>query len=193
VTTGDRARSAAARLETSARQAGVGEQPLTVLRNAVELALGRRAQRFPDPHHGDFLHPVRNALILLSDAGTADPHALTAAVLLDTEDIACSIAPDAARALAGAEVADILAEVPAPAAAGERLLELLVTARPLSQLVALAERLDHVRHLHLRPTEQWPGAHADVLRVYLPLADRVHETLARRFRWWADAFARRYL
>jgi (p)ppGpp synthase/HD superfamily hydrolase len=192
VTTGDRARAAANRLEAAARAAGVAESELPRLHDTLAASLRRRREAVRDPHHPDFLHPARTALILLHDTPLADPGALAAALLLDSVDERCAFSPDEALALAGPDAARLLAGVPVPELAGDRLLELLVSTDYRAQLVALAERLDHARHLHLRATEWWPAFHADIVRIYLPVAERVDATLARRFDWWADRFSRRF-
>ena len=67
----------------------------------------------------------------------------------------------------------------------------MVAAEPV-RLVALAERLDHLRHAHLRQDlgaarEAWERAS----RVYLPVAERTDRTLARRYASWCRTFPRR--
>src|SRR5690606_2415769 len=84
-------------------------------------------------------------------------------------------------------------EVPLPALAGDELLERLLAAGHDARLVALAERLDHARHLHLRPAAGWRAFHTLACETYLPVALRTDPTLARRFRWWCGQFERRYL
>ena len=58
---------------------------------------------------------------------------------------------------------------------------------------ALAERLDHLRHLHLKEPD---AAAREVWReardVWLPFADRTHPDLARRYAWWTRKFTKRY-
>lgn len=193
MTTGDRARAVVERLQRAASSAGLENGDTGRLTAALAASLQRRSDRFRDPQHTDFLHPARTALILLHDTPLTDADALTAAVLIDTEQPALTFSADEAAAIGGAGAASVLAALPVPAAAGEDLLERLVTAEERVRLVALAERLDHARRLHLRPTERWHALHAEVEAVYLPVADRTDATLARRFRWWADMFTERYL
>jgi hypothetical protein len=193
VTTGDRARAVADRLEAAARGAGLPPDACSRLTSALALSLERRGGRFRDPHHIDFLHTARTALVLLHDTPLTEPDALTAAVLFDSEEPELGFGAEEADGAFGPGVAAVIAALPTPLAAGDELLERLVGAPPGAQLVALAERLDHARHLHLRPTERWFGFHGEIEAVYLPVADRADATLARRFRWWADMFARRYL
>ena len=89
-------------------------------------------------------------------------------------------------------VAERVARVPLPDA--EDLAERLLLAEPDVQLIALAERLDHLRHAHLwHDVEARRAAHASAARVYARIAERVHPTLARRYRWWCDMFERNYL
>lgn len=193
MTTGDRARAVVERLQRAASSAGLENGDTGRLTAALAASLQRRSDHFRDAQHTDFLHPARTALILLHDTPLTDADALTAAVLIDTEQPALTFSADEAAAIGGAGAASVLAALPVPAAAGEDLLERLVTAEERVRLVALAERLDHARRLHLRPTERWYALHAEVEAVYLPVADRTDATLARRFRWWADMFTERYL
>lgn len=88
---------------------------------------------------------------------------------------------------------DILAEVPCPRTDPDTLLERLVTAPEPARLVALAERLDHARHLHLGDRAAWAGVHRETCEIYLPVAERTHDVLARRLRWWCGTFAERFL
>jgi hypothetical protein len=60
-------------------------------------------------------------------------------------------------------------------------------------MIALAERLDHARHLHLAPRSEWAQSYHRIRTAYLPVALRAHPDLARRYRWWTSMFARRYL
>jgi (p)ppGpp synthase/HD superfamily hydrolase len=193
VTTGERAAAVSDRLARAAGSAGLSEPESLRLTAALGVSLERRMRHFGDAHHTDFLHPARTALILLHDTPLSDAVALTAAVLFDTEEPSLSFTAAETRAVAGAEVARVMGALPAPLTAGEELLERLVAADEGVRLVALAERLDHVRRLHLRPTERWYALHAEAEAIYLPVAERTDATLARRFRWWADMFAERYL
>jgi (p)ppGpp synthase/HD superfamily hydrolase len=62
------------------------------------------------------------------------------------------------------------------------------------QRIALAERLDQLRHAHLWPDpERRRRAHQEALSVYSPLAERASPKLARRYAWWCSMFARKYL
>ena len=92
-----------------------------------------------------------------------------------------------------ADAAALLAELPGPGADEEERREALVVASNDARLVALAERLDHARHLHLHPRAEWSEFHRGAARVELPVAGRTHAMLERRWRRWADAFARRHM
>jgi (p)ppGpp synthase/HD superfamily hydrolase len=193
VTTGDRARAVLERLARAAEAAGVPDAGARRVTDALALSLERRARHFRDPQHTDFLHPARTALILLHDTPLTDADALTAAVLFDSERRALTFDADEAAGIGGERAGGMIAALPIPAEAADLLLERLVAADEAVRLIALAERLDHVRRLHLRPTEWWQAVHDEIEAVYLPVAERTDATLARRFRWWADMFAERYL
>lgn len=180
----------AARLRAAALDAGMAPGDVAIVERA--FALGLRGRRDLDAEHPDLLHGGRTALILLNDADVRDPVALAGGALLDTRTPARMPRREMVEAELGGEVAALLRSVPMPEA-GDELLEALVTAPPVARLVALAERLDHARHLHLRGTEEWAAAYHATCDVYLPVAARTHPVLARRFRWWCGMFARRYL
>src|SRR3990172_7243721 len=61
------------------------------------------------------------------------------------------------------------------------------------RLVALAERLDHLRHAHLRDAgHEWRAlVHAEAEAIYLPVAMRTHPRLTQRYQHWCSAFGRR--
>src|SRR5690625_8048018 len=83
--------------------------------------------------------------------------------------------------------------VPPPGRSVELLIEDLLVAAPEIRTIALAEWLDQVRRLHLRPTEYWEGQYALTSAVYLPIAERTDRLLAQRFNWWCRVFKDRYL
>jgi (p)ppGpp synthase/HD superfamily hydrolase len=65
------------------------------------------------------------------------------------------------------------------------LVEALVTADPDTAAILLAEWLDQLRHVRLwAPEDRVEEAHRLTREVYLPVAERGHETMARRFGWW---------
>ena len=121
---------------------------------------------------------------------------LAAAVL--TETLRPELRADPARIPAaigvdaGGAVGARVRQVPLPGA--EDLAERLLLADPEVQLIALAERLDHMRHAHLWPeASARRAAHELTETVYASIAERVHPTLARRYAWWCDMFERKYL
>lgn len=155
-----------------------------------------------NPKDVRYLHPGRTVLILLDDAGVRDEAVLMAGAFLETWHPALSAVPgtdaagpgDAARVLdAGRRMMGLLGRIPVPAAAedDDALREALVTADSDARTVALVERLDHARHLHLYPREEWEALHENVRRVYLPVAEWAGGSIAGRYRRWTDAFARR--
>jgi hypothetical protein len=155
--------------------AGVAAPP--ELDSALTRALALRATL--DDHHPWSLHPARTALILLDDCAEVDPGLIAIAVGVD------SLVPEWHDATGPAGV------VPTPATAGEELLEALVAAPRRIRLVACAERLDHARHLHMFEYGDAPGFRAEVASVYLPVAERTHAQVARRFERWLQASARK--
>ncbi len=184
---GTRAAAMADRLATTARQAGIDETGITRISAAFRTAMRPREQHLEDDHDPDFLHPGRTALILMDDLGIRDPRLIAAGALLE------SLRPELAATSADDEVQALVAEVPTPARDGELLLELLLAAERPVRIIALAERLDQVRRLHLREPTVWRALHQETTEVYLPIASRTDQTLARRFRWWCRTFQERFL
>jgi hypothetical protein len=84
-----------------------------------------------------------------------------------------------------------LAAVPKPEVGAEDIVEQLVTADERLAIVALAEKLDHARHLHMRDDLPWASLHASIRAGWITAARRISPPLARRFEHWADAFERR--
>jgi len=183
-----RAERMARRLDRDARRRGVAPDAAADLVAAFRLAMEPRLARIHNDHHPDYLHTARTALILIEDAGLTDRAVLCAAALCETRDTRLAVRPGPEL---GEEVARLLEEVPDPA--GARLLEALVTASPGAQLVAVAERLDHARHLHLRPEPEWRPYHATTCDVYAAVARRVSPPLADRFHYWCATFRERFL
>ena len=188
---GDRGFQMGRRLRRTALEAGMGDADALRLETLHEVALKPR-RRALDPEAPDFLHPGRTALILLLDAGAHDPVLLSAALLVDTE--APELEPAAAdvEELAPAGTLELRDDLPRPD--DPDLAERLVTGSHRLALLALAERLDHLRHAHL--WEEGPrrrGAHEQARTVYMPVSERTDPTLARRYRWWCGMFARRWL
>ncbi|MEJ2679723.1 MAG: hypothetical protein P8174_11730, partial [Gemmatimonadota bacterium] len=94
---------------------------------------------------------------------------------------------------AGTEAGGLLAAVPTPASSGDELLEDLVASPPDVLLLAVAERLDHARHLHLAPREEWGTFYGTACGAYAVAARRTGPRLAGRFAFWCRSFNERYL
>lgn len=184
---GSRAEAFAARLEATARRAGIDETGTARILEAYRTAMVPRERLLESDHHPDYLRPGRTALILLEDVGLRDPLKIAAGTLLESRraDLVATSGDDEVRALVEA--------VPTPDRAGELLLEELLLATEPIRALALAERLDQLRHLHLYDEECWRPMHQQATEIYLPLAPRTHPTLARRYRWWCRVFEERYL
>lgn len=177
---GDRTGAMADRLARAARDAGLGDAAADIVAT-FHTVLDARSD-IPDREHHAWLHPARNALILMEDIGVRDAAELRAAICFDGTRPPIMSGDPAVDRLLGA--------VPR---AGERLLEDLITAADAARRIALADRLDHARHLHLQPSERWTAFHRETHDVWLPVAERAHEVFARRFRWWTRMFERRWL
>jgi hypothetical protein len=165
------------------------------VRRALGAALLHRDGRVADDHDPRLLHPARTILILLSDTSCRNPAVLAAAAFVDSVDAGLAPAAAAAEAVLGGDAAALLCSVPLPGVPGgeDALLERLVCAEPDAALIAVAERLDHARHLHLRPELPWRELHAQVQDAYAPAAARLCPPLARRLERWAEAFRARRL
>ncbi|MEX2466478.1 MAG: hypothetical protein WD995_06180 [Gemmatimonadota bacterium] len=185
-----RARAMAASVAAAAMRKGLSELDVEDLGTALELAMAPREARLEDDHDPAFLHPGRVALILLRDEDAATPFSMQVGALLESRDPALRVATVTIEAELGEEVAQATTAVPMPGS--EDLAERLVTLERPVALSALAERLDHLRHEHLRaPTMPWPTLADEVAEIWLPVAERTSETLARRYRHWLRTFERR--
>lgn len=194
------------RVTAEARPA-VGDDGARLVRGAVLAALEPRDARFDD-HDPRCLAPARTVRILISDTVCSDTDILMAAAFVDSVDglapVDQSALTDRARALLAAvplprptapmsDAADAADESDARAAADDDLLERLVCAEPAAAVIALVERLDQARHLHLRKDLQWAAFHAEVRAAYIPAAHRLAPRLEQRLARWGDAFERRLL
>jgi hypothetical protein len=172
----------------------LGDAGAAGVRRAVTAALLHRDTRVEDDHDSRLLHPARTVLILLADASCRDVATLAAAAFVDSQDP--ELAPDGGTAadVIGVDAARLLHGVPLPAGlADDELLERLVCAADGAALIAVAERLDHARHLHLRPELPWKEWHAQIQDAYAPAARRLSPLIARRLERWAEAFRVRRL
>jgi hypothetical protein len=179
----------AASLAATARAGGISEEGIDLLTRAHALAMAPRLRALDDDHHPAYLHPGRTALVLLRDVGSRPAAVLATAALHETVDEDLRVAPDVVRSELGDLVADMLVSLPLPE--DDLLVERLVTLDEGALLAALAERLDQVRHAHLRPDLDWHALHLEVGETWLPLSERTHPRLADRFRNWHRAFGRR--
>ena len=174
------------RLERRLEKAGLGAEARERVLDANARAMLHRLEVLGNDEHFETLHSARTLLILLDDCDVDDAETLAAAAGVES-------AHDALRVAISEPGSAGSAQVPIPASSGETLLEDLVSAPLETRLIALAERLDHARHLHLRPPAEWGAFHESIGSVYLPLAGRSHPRLARRYDWWWRMFRRRFL
>jgi hypothetical protein len=188
VSRANRVETMAEKLMVYARRAGVAD--VALIENAYWAAMQSRLDYFSDVFHHDMLHPARTALILIEQAGCRSGVLVAAGEFTETLFEAVRV-PDHVVRSVNEEVWQTLAAVPNPLDDGESIVEKLVTADREVALVAVAERLDHARHLHMRERSAWPSFFEQVLTVYLPVARRVDENLFARFERWANAFQKR--
>jgi (p)ppGpp synthase/HD superfamily hydrolase len=182
----------ARRLDRTAVRLGIDPSGTRLLVDAFRSAMEPRRHRIREDHHPDYLHPARSMLILMDDAALADADLLAVAAFVETRDRVLA-APEEAMDRVHPSLAERVAMIPLPDRAGDRLLEHLLALPDGLAQVALAERLDHARHLHLRDRAEWVPYHALTCETYAPLAARVHETLASRLDWWCATFRDRFL
>lgn len=187
----DRAEAMGRRLARTADRLGIDADGKALILDAFRAAMEPRRARIQEDHHPDYLHPARTALILMDDTREADPVLLSAALFAETRDPSLA-APADVREGISVEAAGLAASLPVPGRT-DRLLEELLALPSAATRVAAAERLDHARHLHLRPEDEWASWHQDTREAYAPVARRVDETLAARLDWWCDMFHRRFL
>lgn len=189
-----------------------------IVASALADALAVRDVIHDDDHAPPLLHPARTVLILLSDAACHDADTLAAAAFFDSLPGAPVPDPGRLRRHAADILAAVPVPPPDPAEdredtadggdtppddardvanvldfndALERLREDLVTAPTAAALIALAERLDHARHLHLMPDVPPAPLLAGIQRVYSPVAARLCPRIAQRLDRWARSYTRR--
>lgn len=171
-------------------RAVVGIESADEVAKSLSAALRYRATLIEDDHDSRFLHPARTIRILIADDGFDDVAGLCAASFVESLDVALV---GGARVLDEASAAVVrVAPVPSPGD-DESLLERLVSGDASAVKVALAERLDHARHLHMRSDIEWRPFHDGIRRDYIPAARWLSPGIARRFEHWLDAFERRLL
>jgi hypothetical protein len=193
VSIAERPRAMAERLASAARREGLAATDIAHITRVYNRIIDHRAAFLPHDRYGDELHPGRSAVILLDDVGTPPAAAVVVAIVLDSEHPDWMLAEDEVRELAGGDAAALLDELPAPADDAEHGLETLLAASTGARLAAVAERLDHARHLHLRPPGEWRAFHESIERVYAPIATRTNAMLEYRLARWSGMFRDRYL
>jgi hypothetical protein len=185
-----RADAMARSVVAAVRSAGYPPEDLIRVGRAIDTAMAPRLEMLSDDHHPAFLHPARSVLVLVRDVGAVPGETLVVAALLETEDAELRVPTDEVARF-GAPTRENLSALPPPGDA--RLAERLVGLPHELALAALAERLDHLRHLHLRDDlrRDWRGRHREVVEVWLPFAERTEPRLATRFAHWERTFGRR--
>lgn len=171
---------------------GIEDHENGVLGRALELAMAPRLALLADDHHPAYLHPGRTVIILLQDTPERDPTLLAAAALVESDQAVLRVALQEIQDVVGQGVVDVVDQV--PRLPGDEVLERLLGVPPEVARLALAERLDHLRHLHLdEDMARRRRMHREAQEIYAPLAHRVDAVLARRYDWWCRMFARRHL
>lgn len=179
------------RIDRTADRHGVDEVGRGLIERSFRAAMAARLEAISDDHHPEYLHPGRTAAILLDDVGLNEPVALAAACLIDTQRPELESSHPELLGRVGQDVLDFRDQVPRPGS--ERLLEDLLGSDARVSLVALAERLDQLRHAHLwGDLDEARLAHVEGSVVYLPVAERTHPLLARRYGHCCRAFAKKY-
>lgn len=183
----------ARRIGAAAVRAGIGSTETQCTTAAFLAMIEERATFVTDEHDPDFLHTGRTAVILLEDVMVREGAVVAAAVLYDSMHPELCAAAFHLAAGCGRVAQQLLEELPAGSEDDAERVEALVTASEGARLVAVAERLDHARHLHLHDASQWRAFHEEFVRVFLPLAHRTHPQLAYRCDRWSTAFGERHL
>ncbi len=180
------------RVDRTAAAAGVDRLGRDLIGMAIEAARAPRLAVIDDDHHPDYLHPGRTAVVLLDDVGLSDPVALAAACVLDTRRN--DLEPPDREVTEHVSAAVTAFRNVVPRSGSGRLLEDLLASEREVVLVALAERLDQVRHAHMwGALAEARAAHQEASEVYLKMAERTHARLAARYTNWCRAFGEGYL
>lgn len=190
-----RAEAMASSVAATARRRGFTEADVARIGHALDVAMAARLRLIADDHDPAFLHPGRTALVLLHDVADASPRSVVFGALLESRDP--EYGPDAARVREVLDPSDLEVWASRSGATGatlpaDELAEDLVVLAPDLLVAVLAERLDHLRHEHLRsPRTSWAALVDEAERLWGPLADRTAPTLSRRYRHWIRTFRRR--
>lgn len=154
---------------------------------AITATLGMRDALLDDDHDIDGLHPARTVLILMDDVGVTDPGLLAIGAFLESSDERLAVPLERVAAIDPGAAAAVRS-IPTPLSTSrDELLEKLLALPEDLLAAALAERLDHARHFHLRPASGWGDAISIETQAYLPLALRAGGLLARRYERWHSA------
>ncbi len=185
----DRAHEMAASVERAGRASGLSPEAVDFVGRAYALGM-RTREGVLDEHDPAYLHPGRCVLILLQDVGPLPMEVLAVAAVHESEEARFRTPVAAVRDSLGDDVADLLESLPLPG--DEQLTARLVTLDEGPRLAALAERLDHLRHAHLRKDPVWWHAlREETVAAWAPVAERTHARLADRYRAWLRAMDRR--
>lgn len=177
------------RVVRTAQEVGVDAEGVALIERVHRVAMTARDAQTDDQHHPEYLHPGRSALILLQDLGETDPLTLAASLVVDSMSPAWTPTDDKVD---DERLNEIRRSIPMSGAVD--LAERLVVGDDRVRRVALAERLDHLRHAHLwADMEARRRAHDEAVAVYAPVADRTHPDLSRRYAWWCRMFGARHL
>ncbi len=178
-------------LAAAVRGVGLGDVEVASVARVFALAMEPRLVSHQNDHHPAYLHPGRSVLVLLHDTRVVDVSVAVVAALHDSVDAAFRVPSERVERELGPAVNKALRTIPLPGSEG--LVERLVTLGPGLALAALAERLDHLRHLHLREDlmDSWAECYDEVLGAWLPFAQRTHPRLATRYGHWARVFVKR--
>lgn len=180
-----------ASVAAEAKSVGLSTEAVEAVKRVHALAMEPRVETLDDDHHPAYLHPGRTALILMQDVGRLDASVLALAMLHESGDRALRAADQRIQEDLGEATVALLASLPRPG--DEDLVERLIGLSQGLSLAVLAERLDHLRHLHMREdlVDMWADTHAEVSAAWLPFAGRVHKQLTLRYAHWTRTFAKR--
>lgn len=169
---------------------GFGAEEMERLERALKIAMARRFEGIDDDHDPAYLHPGRTALVLLHDVGPVPIETLCAATVHESEDPRLRVDIAVVRDDLGDAVAEMVSSLPLPG--DDRLVERLVILEEHALLAALAERLDQLRHAHLREDHGWwREIYEEAEAAWVPVAERTHPRLADRFGHWRRVFGTR--
>lgn len=190
------------RVRRTMRTVGIQDDDLVL--DALDRAMAPRLERLNDDHDPRFLHPGRTVLVAMEDGGLRDPGDLAVAAVLESFSPELRGSPGAPRGGVDPAPSGSRDGASSPAERPEGPLdwvfdegrglgswtdpdraERILSVREELQVVALAEWLDQLRHLrHWADHEVQELAGRVTRNLYLPLAQRVSEALARRLDWW---------